>query len=129
MRMKFDGVRQRVLRVDVGLADGVLVRHGHQRRHLGDQADRGDLAVLGIVDVRAVVIEGRQRADQAGHHRHRVRVAAEAAQEELHLLVDHRVVGHARDEVLLLLPVGQLSVQQQVAGLEVVAVVASCSIG
>jgi hypothetical protein len=82
----------------------------------------GDLAVLRVVDVGAVVIEGRQRADQAGHHRHRVRVAAEAAQEELHLLVDHRVVGHARDEVDLLLALGSSPLQQQVAGLEEVAV-------
>ena len=75
----------------------------HQRGHLGDQADRRDLAVLRVVDVGAVVVEGRQRAHQAGHDRHRVGVAAEAAQEELHLLVDHRVVGHAGGEVLLLL--------------------------
>ncbi len=36
-------------RVHVGLADAVLVGHGHQRRHLGDQADGGDFAVLGVV--------------------------------------------------------------------------------
>jgi hypothetical protein len=100
MRMKLPAVGQVVLRVDVGLADAVLVGHGHQRGHLGDQADRRDLAVLRVVDVGAVVIEGRQRAHQAGHHRHRVRVAAEAAQEELHLLVDHGVVGHELGEVL-----------------------------
>ena len=45
-----------------------------------------------IVDVGGVVIEGRQRADHAAHHRHRVRVAAEAAEERGQLLVHHRVV-------------------------------------
>ena len=96
------GVAELVARVHVGLAHAVLVGHGHQRGHLGDQPDGGDVAVARIVDVGAVVIEGRQRADQAGHHRHRVRVAAEAAQEELHLLVDHRVVVDELVEVLLL---------------------------
>jgi hypothetical protein len=51
-----------------------------------------------------------------------VRVAAEAAQEELHLLVDHGVVGHELGEVGLLLGIGQLAVQQQVAGVQEVAV-------
>ena len=91
-------------------------------RHLGDQADGGDLAVLRIVDVRAVVVEGRQSAHQAGQHSHGVRVTAEATQEELHLLVDHGVVGHAAGEVGLLGCVGQIAVQQQVAGFQEVAV-------
>lgn len=49
-------------------------------------------------------------------------IAAEATQEELHLLVDHGVVGHAAGEVFLLRFVGQVSVQQQMAGFEEVAV-------
>lgn len=76
------GVRQVVLRIDEGLALRILVRHGDQRRHLGDQADRGDVAMLGVGDVGGIVIEGRQRAHQAGQHGHRVGIAAEAAQEE-----------------------------------------------
>ncbi|MDT4863357.1 hypothetical protein FQZ97_980580 [compost metagenome] len=51
-----------------------------------------------------------------------MRVAAEAAQEELHLLVDHGVVDHELVEVAALFFVGQLAVEQQVAGVEVVAV-------
>ncbi|MCY1526039.1 hypothetical protein D9M68_610420 [compost metagenome] len=115
-------IAQFVLRVHVRLADGVLVGHGHERGHLRDQTDRGDLAVLGIVDVRAVVIEGRQGAHEAGHDGHRVGITAEAAQEELHLLVDHRVVGHELGEAGLLACVRQFTVQQQVAGLHEVAV-------
>jgi hypothetical protein len=79
-------------------------------------------AVLRVMDVGAVVIEGRERADQARHHGHRVRVAPEAAQEELHLLVDHRVVGDGLDEAVALGLVGQLAIEQQVADLEEVAV-------
>mmetsp|Transcript_1008 Transcript_1008/g.2454 ORF Transcript_1008/g.2454 Transcript_1008/m.2454 type:complete len:291 (+) Transcript_1008:4717-5589(+) len=116
------GVAEVVLRVDVGLADGVLVGHGHQRGHLGDQADRRDLAVLGVMDVGAVVIEGRHRAHQAGHDGHRVGVTAEAAQEVLHLFMHHGVVHDLVFEVGLLAFVRQLSVQQQITGLEVVAV-------
>ena len=69
-----------------------------------------------------IVIEGRERTDTAGHHRHRVRVAAEALEEAAHLLVNHRVAGHAVVEVRLLRRRRQFSVQQQVTGLEKVAV-------
>ncbi len=69
-----------------------------------------------------VVIEGRERADTAGHHRHRMRVAAEALEESAHLLVNHRVTGHAVVEVRLLRGRRQFAVKKQVTGLEKVAV-------
>ena len=69
-----------------------------------------------------VVIEGRQRADAAAHDRHRMGVAAEALEEAAHLLVHHRVMGHAIVEIGLLRGGRQLAVEQQVAGLEEVAV-------
>ncbi|EWS64905.1 hypothetical protein Y695_01844 [Hydrogenophaga sp. T4] len=115
-------VAQVVLRVHVGLAHAVLVGHGHQGGHLGDQADGRDVAVLRVVDVGAVVVEGRQTTHQAGQHGHGVGIAAEATQEELHLLVDHGVVDHELVEVAALLVVRQITVEQQVAGVEVVAV-------
>ena len=46
-----------------------------------------------IVDVGGVVIEGRQRADHAAHDRHRMGVAAEAAEEARQLLMHHGVAG------------------------------------
>jgi hypothetical protein len=61
----------------------VLVGHRRDRRHLGDHADRGDHALVRIVDVGRVVIEGRQRADHAAHDRHRMRVAAEAVKKRV----------------------------------------------
>ena len=60
-------------------------------------------------------------ADQAGHDGHGMRVAPEAAQEELHLLVDHRVVRHQLVEGLFLGGAGQLAIQEQIAGFEKVA--------
>src|SRR4030095_16637747 len=50
-----------------------------------------------------------------------MRVAAKSAHEELHLLVDHRMVDHSSDELGLLLDVRQIGVEQQVAGFEEVA--------
>jgi hypothetical protein len=73
------------------------------------------------VDVERVVIERRPRPDQTGQHRHRVRVAPEPAQEELHLLVHHRVPRHRAHEFRLLRRRGQFPLEQQVAGLEEVA--------
>ena len=82
----------------------------------------GDLALARIVNIRAVVIEGREAADGAAEHRHRVGVASEAAIEEMQLLVHHRVVGHGLLEARLLGRRRQLAVEQQVADLEIVAV-------
>ena len=69
-----------------------------------------------------VVIEGRQRADAGHHDRHRMRVAAEALEEPRHLLVHHGVARDAIVEIGLLRGGRQLAVEQQVAGLEEVAV-------
>ena len=115
-------VAQVVLRVHVGLTCAVLVGHGHQGGQLGNQADSRDFAVFRIVDVRAVVVERRQSTNQAGQDGHGVGVTAETAQEELHLLVDHGVVGHTFGEVGLAGCIGQVAVQQQVAGFHEVAV-------
>ena len=116
------GVVEIVLRIDERLADRIFVGHGGERRHLGDHADRGDHALMRIGDVGGVVIEGRQRADRAGHHRHRMRVAAEALEEPAHLLVHHRVARDAIVEVGLLRRRRQFAVEQQVAGLQEIAV-------
>ena len=69
-----------------------------------------------------VVIERRERPDAARHHRHRVGVAPEALIEPAHLLVHHGVAGDTVVEVGLLRSSGKLAVEQEVAGLEEVAV-------
>ncbi len=74
-----------------------------------------------IVDVSGVVIEGCESSDRGDHHGHRVSVAAEALEEARHLLVNHRVARDAMIEVLLLLGGRKLTVKQQVAGFEEVA--------
>jgi len=71
-------VAQVVARIDKRLPDRIFVSPGGDGRKLGDEAEGGDAAALRIVNVQAVVIERRQRADDTAHHRHRMRVAAEA---------------------------------------------------
>ena len=68
------------------------------------------------------VIEGRQRANDAAHHRHRVRVAAEAGEEARHLLMHHGVARHAIIEIVLLRLGRQLAVKQEIADFEEIAV-------
>ena len=87
------GIAEIVARIDERLAERIFVRHRGDRRHLRDQPVRGDQPVLRIEDVEAVVVEGRERADDAAHHRHRMGVAAEAAIDRVQLLVQHRVMG------------------------------------
>ena len=104
------------MRVEERLTDAVFVSHGDQGGHLGDQANSSNFSVFGIVDIGAVVIESRQSANQASQHRHGVSISAKATQEKLHLLVHHGVVGDGLREFVLALSVGQLPVQQQMAG-------------
>ena len=68
-----------------------------------------------------VVVERRQRADQAGQHGHRVRRGGSRAG-RVQLLVHHRVMGHLRVEIGLLSRVRQFAVQDQVADVHEVAV-------
>ena len=116
------GVVEIVLRINEGLPDRIFVGHRRQRRHFGDHADRCDHALGRVGDVGGVVIEGGQRADAADHHGHRMCIAAETLKEPAHLLVDHRVMDHAVVEVFLLRGGRQFAVEQEVAGLEKVAV-------
>ena len=111
-----------VFEVVAGVADReanrvAITRRGN-RRHLGNQAHRRQPALLRVLQVQRVVIETGQRAEHAGQHRHRVRVVAEALQELLEGLVQHRVVGD-----FVLEPgepglVRKLTVHQQVGNLE-----------
>ena len=98
-----------------------MVGHRRQGRDLRDHPHRSDHALLRIVDVGRVVVEGGERADRSDHDRHRMRVTAEALEEPGHLLVHHRVMGHAMVEVELLRLGRELPVKQEIAGLEEVA--------
>ncbi len=108
---------QLVAGIDEGLTKGVFIGPGGDRRHLGDQAVGRDHPMVRIVDVGRVVIERRQGADHAAHHRHRVGVAPEPAEEVGDLLVQHRVIGDVFLELALLLARRQFAVEQQVADL------------
>ena len=68
------------------------------------------------------MVERGERADRGDHYRHRMGVTAKALEEAGHLLVHHGVVDHAMVEIFLLRLRRQFPVEQQIAGLEKVAV-------
>ena len=109
------GIAQRVLRIDEGLPDRILVGHRGDGRQLGDHADRGNLALPGVGDVGRIVVEGGHCADHAHHRRHRMCVPAEPAEEIVHLLMHHRVLCHPAGEVRKLVGGRQFAVQKQIA--------------
>ena len=111
---------QIIARIHEGLADCVLVGHGGNCGHLGDQADRGHFALVRIIDVGTVVIERGHGTHDADHDRHRMSIAPEAPEEVHHLLVQHRVVGHTGFEIFEHRRCGQFTVKQQIADFEVV---------
>src|SRR3546814_7633211 len=80
------------------MAEVTLVGRRCDRRNLGDHAVREDFLVTRILVVRGVVVERRQRTDDAGQHRHRMRVVAEAIEETIQRLVDHRVLADRSEE-------------------------------
>ena len=84
-------VRQRVLRVDERLPDGLLVRERRDRPHLRDEARDRDVAHVDVVDVERVRVVARQRRDHRAQDGHRVGRRREALEEVLHVLVKQRV--------------------------------------
>ena len=115
------GISQIVARINEWLADGVFVGHGGDGRHLGDEPVGGDLALLGVGDVGAVMIERAQRSYHAHHHGHGVSVAPETTVKGKHLFIEHGVVGDDILETGLLNGVWQFAVEKQVAHLEEIA--------
>ncbi|MNG08856.1 hypothetical protein D3C84_922430 [compost metagenome] len=113
-------VVQVVTRVHHRLTHGVLVGHGGEGRHLGNQTHGRYFAVMRVLDVQGVVVEGGKRTDHATHDGHRVSVAAEAVEEGLQLLMNHGVVLDGADEPGLFFCSGQFAVEQQVTGFQVV---------
>ncbi len=87
------GVVELVVGIDVGEPEAVAVGEGGEGRHLGDQPDRRHVALLLVVDVLRLGVEGRERPDRGEQHPHRVGVVAEALDELLDVLVDEGVVG------------------------------------
>ncbi len=76
--------------------------------------------MLRIIDIQRVVVEGGKCTHDAAHDSHRMRIAAEAVEERLQLLVNDGVVLDGVDELGFLLDGGQLAIEQQVAGFQVV---------
>ncbi len=107
-------VAQRVVGLHHRLTNRILIRHGGDGRHFRDQPVAGDLALLGIRNVGAVVIEGRQRADHAAHDRHGVRIAAETLVELAQLVMQHGVPRDRVGEIVELGLLRQFAVEQQV---------------
>ena len=109
---------QRVVRVEERLADRLLVGVGGDGRQLGQQPDRRQLDLLLVQRVHRVRVVRGERVDRAGQHRHRVRVAGEAVEEPLEVLVQQGVPLDLGGELLQLVGRRQLAVDQQVADLD-----------
>ena len=104
---------QAVIGIEEGLPDRIFIGHRRQGRHLGDDPVRGDHPLLRIMNVGRVVIEGRHRAHDAAHDRHRVGVTPETPIEGRQLFMDHGVAGDVAGEFGILFRIGQIAVQQQ----------------
>ena len=111
-------VREVVLRIIERQAVGVAVTHRRNSRDFGNQAVNGDFAVIG--NFQAVLIEGGQSANHTNHHCHRMRIAAEAAEEPCQLFMYHSVVHDCINKLFLLLSIRQFAINQKVTGLQII---------
>ena len=84
-------VAEIVPREDVRQSARVAEDEGGDRRQLREEPNALQVAALGVADPLRVRVEGREGADGAEEHAHRVRVVAEALEELLHVRVDVRV--------------------------------------
>ena len=108
-------IREIVKRLHEGLTQRVLEGVRANGRHLRNQPMRSAHALKRIVDIRAVVIEGRERSHYTYHDGHGVGTAYEAAVKADQLLVQHGVSGNIAVELLFLFRGGQFAMQKQVA--------------
>ena len=120
-REEIAGVAEFVVGIDVGQAAGMAIGEGRKRRHFADQAAGLEPARFEVVNIVGVGIKRRERADGADQHPHRMRVVAEALHELLDVLMHHRVDLDVVLPALVVLAVGQLTFDDQIRGLEVVA--------
>src|SRR5918999_1209701 len=83
-----------VVGVDVGQPETMTVGESGESRHLGDQTHRRNMALILVVDVLGLRVEGREGPDGSLQHPHRVRIVTEAVHEVLDVLVNVGVMGY-----------------------------------
>ncbi len=92
------------------------------RRHLGDQPDGLQAPGLAREDVLGVEVEGRERADRADEHAHRVGVVLEPLHQLGDVRVQHGVLHDVLGPLLMLRLGRQLAEEDEIGGFEEVAV-------
>ena len=109
------GIIQIIARIDEWLTNRIFIGHCGNGRDFGNQTAAGDAALFFIVNISAVMIESRQRADHADHNGHRVRIAAETVEKTVHLFMQHGVLGNGCFKLFEFFGIRQFAVQQQIA--------------
>ena len=107
-----------ILRVHERLSHAVLEAHRRQCRHFGDDTVGGQQAMLGVIDVQVLMVEGRQAANHSTEHGHGVSVAREAAEELVDRFVYHGVVTNRVFKFTGIFLAGKFTVEQEIAGFE-----------
>ena len=110
---------QRVVGVEEGLADALLVGVGRDHGQLREQAHHRELDVVEVVRVGAVLVVRRERGDGAREHRHRVRGVRQRREEPLEVLVEQRVATDLLVELAELVGARQRAVDEEPGDLEV----------
>ena len=116
-------IGQVIPRIIEWLAERIFIGHRRKGRNFRNQAPRGDCPLRRVLNIGRVVIEGRQRANDATHDGHRVGITAEPAIEDRQLLMNHRVAGDGVVEFGLLLGIRQFAFQQEIGHFKEVGLV------
>ena len=111
-------IAEPVARIHRALSDIMLIRSRCDGRHLGEQAECRQLAMLMVLHVDGIVVKTGQGPDHADHHGHGVGVVMESLEEAQQGLVDHGVVHDRIGELVELVAARQFAVHQQIGDLQ-----------
>ena len=119
---KIGAIVQRVIGIDKGLSDGFLVGIGCDGRDFGKETMSGYFDLLRVGWVVAVLVKRRKRADHGRQDGHGVSVLGKPVVKTFHVFVQERVAGDGVCKSLILVLGGQITVNQEVGGLQKIRV-------
>ena len=115
---KIGTIVQRVVGIDKGLPDRFLIGIGGDGRDFGKETMSGQLDLLRVGRVVAVLVKRRKRADHGRQNRHGVCILGEPVVKTFHVFVQQRVPGDGICESPIFRLGGQVAVHQEVGGLQ-----------
>ena len=116
-------VIQIVAGIDKRLADGIFIGLCGNCWNFSYHTIGSDHPVIGVINIKAIMIEGGQSADDAAHDSHGVGIPPKTTIKRINLLIQHGVVGDIVGEFRFLLGRWQFTIEQEIADFRIIRIV------